>query len=200
VWKVAPAMEVEVYEVRIVGVRPLLMHRPKLTDMQPRRSEIPPPEQEAREALYTDGDLIVVPSLNVKAMLRDAGRNYRIPQRRATYGAYIRAGIDIEPSPNIPLLNPKTNQPYRASRREWKVDVRPVVVQTSRILRARPRFDEWALEFKIINRDPGLLERGMIYKILVDAGRFYGLGDFRPEFGLFKIEKFKISVEKFKIS
>jgi hypothetical protein len=191
--EVVAALEVEVYEVRIVGVRPLLMHRPRLTDMQPRRrSEIPPPEQEAREALYTDGDLIVVPSLNVKAMLRDAGRNYRIPQRRATYGAYIRAGVDIEPSPYIPLLNPRTGQPYRASGREWKIDVRPAVVQMNRVLRARPRFDEWALEFKIVNLDPGLLKRDMIHRILVDAGRFYGLGDFRPDFGLFKVERFNV--------
>jgi hypothetical protein len=184
---------VEVYEVRIVGVRPLLMHRPKLSDMQPkRRSELPTPEQEAREALYTDGDLIVIPSLNVKAMLRDAGRNYKIPQRKATYGAYIRAGIDIEPSPYISLLNPKTNQPYKVSKREWKVDVRPVVVQMNRVLRARPRFDEWALEFRIINLDPGLLKKDMIYRILVDAGKFYGLGDYRPEFGRFKVEKFEV--------
>jgi hypothetical protein len=184
---------VEVYEVRIVGVRPLLMHRPKLSDMQPkRRSELPTPEQEAREALYTDGDLIVIPSLNVKAMLRDAGRNYKIPQRKATYGAYIRAGIDIEPSPYIPLLNPKTNQPYKVNKREWKVDVRPVVVQMNRVLRARPRFDEWALEFRIINLDPGLLKKDMIYRILVDAGKFYGLGDYRPEFGRFKVEKFEV--------
>jgi hypothetical protein len=198
--KVAPAMEgvelmegIEVYKVRIVGVRSLLMHKPRLSNMQPkRRSEIPTPEQEAREALYTDGDLIVIPSLNVKAMLRDAGRNYKIPQRKATYGAYIRAGIDIKPSPYIPLLNPKTNQPYKVSERKWKVDVGPVVVQGSRILRARPRFDEWALEFEITNLDLGLLKRDMIHRILVDAGRFYGLGDFRPEFGLFKVEKFEI--------
>jgi hypothetical protein len=67
-----------------------------------------------------------------------------------------------------------------------------VVVQMSRVLRARPRFDEWALEFKIVNLDPGLLKRDMIYRILVDAGRFYGLGDFRPEFGLFKVERFNL--------
>jgi hypothetical protein len=185
--------EIEVYEVRIVGVRPLLMHRPRLTDMRSRRrSEIPSPEQEAREALYTDGDLIVVPSLNVKAMLRDAGRNYKIPQRKATYAAYIRAGIDIDPSPYIPLLNPKTNQPYTVSKAEWKVDIRLVNVQGNRILRARPRFDDWALEFYIVNLDPGLLKMNMIRKILEDAGRFYGLGDFRPEFGRFKVEKFEV--------
>ena len=187
--EVAPAVEVEVYEVRITGVRPLLMNRPRLSDVQP--SGIPSPEREAREALYADGDIIVVPSLNVKAMLRDAGRSYRIPGRRATYGACARAGIiDVVPSPSIPLLNPKTNKPYRVSEGQWKVDVRPVVAQGSRVLRVRPRFDEWALEFKIANFDPGLLKEETIFKILADAGRLHGLGDFRPEFGLFKVEKF----------
>jgi hypothetical protein len=187
--EVAPAMEVEAYEVRIVGVRPLLVNRPRLSDVQP--SGIPSPEREAREALYADGDIIVVPSINVKAMLRDAGMSYRIPGRRATYGACVRAGIiDVVPSPNIPLLNPKTNKPYRVSGGEWKVDVRPVVVQGSRVLRARPRFDEWALEFEIANFNPGSLKEETIFEILAGAGRFHGLGDFRPEFGLFKVEKF----------
>jgi len=183
---------VEVYGVRVVGVSPLLMHRPNLsTGASRRRSEIPSPEEEALEALYTSGDIIVVPSINVKAMIRDAGRNYRIPQRKATYGAYIKAGVDIEPSPYIPLLNPGTNKPYRVSEKPWAVDIRPVVVQRNRVLRARPRFDNWALEFKVINLDPGLLKADIIKQILVDAGKYYGLGDFRPEFGRFKVEKFE---------
>lgn len=185
-------MEVDVYEVRIVGIRPLLMHRPCLNALaSKRRSEIPAPEEEAKMYLYTDGDVIVIPNLNVKAMLRDAGRNYRIPQRKATYGAYIKAGIDIEPT-NIPLLNPRTNKPYRVSEKGWKVDVRPVVIQGNRIMRARPRFDEWALEFRILNLDPKLLPSGVIGQILTDAGKYYGLGDFRPEFGRFNVEKFEI--------
>jgi hypothetical protein len=60
------------------------------------------------------------------------------------------------------------------------------------VLKARPRFDEWSLEFRIANLDPGLLKRDMIHRILVDTGRFYGLGDFQPEFGLFKVEKFEV--------
>ncbi len=186
--------EVEIYEVRIRGIRPLLMNAPRISKnvVSRRRSEIPNPEEEAYNALYRDGDTIVVPSVNIKAMLRDAGRNYRIPQRKATYAAYIRAGIDIEPSPYVPLLNPRTNRPYRVSERSWVVDVRPVVVQRNRVLRARPRFDEWALEFRVVNLDPGLLKTEVIKQILIDAGKFYGLGDYRPEFGLFKVERFEI--------
>lgn len=193
---VEASQEVEVYFVRIVGTRPLLMHAPAGLDEKRRRSEIPDPEEEAMRYLYRDGDIIVVPSVNIKAMLRDAGRNYRIPQRKATYSPYIKAGIDIEPSPYVPLLNPDTNRPYRVSEKPWVVDIRPVRVQGNRVLRARPRFDKWALEFRIVNLDPGLLKSDVIKQILIDAGRYYGLGDYRPEFGRFKVEKFELVSER----
>jgi hypothetical protein len=73
----------------------------------------------------------------------------------------------------------------------WKVDVRPVVVQRNRILRARPRFDQWELKFEIINNDSTIIHQDTLKKILEDAGKYYGLGDFRPEFGLFKVEEFE---------
>lgn len=186
---------IEIYFVRIVGTRPLLMNAPTGLNEKRRRSELPEPEEEAMRALYRDGDIIVVPSVNIKAMIRDAGRNYRVPQRKATYAAYIKAGIDIEPSPYVPLLDPTTNKPYRVSERKWSIDIRPVRVQNARILRARPRFDKWALEFKIINLDPGILQRDMVKRILIDAGNFYGLGDYRPEFGRFRVEKFEVEKE-----
>jgi len=181
---------VEVYKVKIVGIKPLLMNKPNLTTTEGkkrRRSEIPDPESEAKSRLYLDkkGN-IVIPSLNVKACIRSAGRNYKVPQRKATYASMIRAGLDIEPSPYIPLIHDS-----------WEIDIRPVVVQGNRILRARPRFDKWALEFRIINRDPTILHRDMVKQILEDAGKYYGLGDYRPEFGLFKVEMFKI-VEDFR--
>jgi hypothetical protein len=93
----------------------------------------------------------------------------------------IRAGIDIEPE-WIPVVPDK-----------WVVDIRPVVVNRgSRVLRARPRFDEWSLKFRIINKDPNILRFDVLRKILIDAGRFYGLCDYRPDFGLFKVVKFEV--------
>ena len=176
-------MKEEVYLVRIKGVRPLLMHAPNELGDNPRRrrGEHPSPEEEAEAALYKDTQgNIVIPALNVKAMLREAGRNYKISGRKTTFGAAIRAGIDIEPF-YIPLKH-----------NGWKVDLRPVVVQRSRILRARPRFDEWSLEFTIINKDPNVLLRDTMKRIVEDAGKWMGLGDYRPEFGLFNVEKFEI--------
>jgi len=177
-------MDTERYLVEIKGVKPLLMHAPVDLGDNPRRrrGEHLPPEKEAELYLYRDDkDNIVIPSLNIKAMLRDAGRNYKISGRRTTYGAMIKAGIDIEPYPYVPLEH-----------NGWKVDIRPVVVQRSRILRARPRFDEWGLRFTVVNKDPTVLLRDIMRKVVEDAGKWIGLGDFRPEFGLFELKKFEV--------
>ena len=174
---------VERYRVVIRGVKPLLMHAPTGIGDTPklRRGEHLPPEKEAEMYLYRDEEGVIgIPAINIKAMLRDAGRNYRIRGRKSTYGAMIKAGLDIEPD-FIPIRP-----------QEWTVDIRPVVVQRQRILRARPRFDRWELEFVIVNKDPTILQREMIKRILEDAGKWYGLGDFRPEFGLFEVKRFEV--------
>ena len=177
----------ERYRVKIRGVRPLLMNAPTDLSNYPtrRRGEHLPPKEEAEMRLYKDKEgRICVPAVNIKAMLRDAGRNYRVRGRRSTFGAIIRAAIEIRPF-MVPLKHD-----------EWKVDVRPVVVQRQRILRARPRFDNWELEFEIINKDPDMIPADMVKKILIDAGKYYGLCDFRPEFGLFEVVEFEtISTE-----
>jgi len=169
----------EVYKVKIRGIKPLLMHNPvgNISNVPTRRrSEIPDPEKEAESYLYKDPEgNICIPAYMIKACIRSAGRNYRVKQRYSTYASMIRAGIDIEPE-YIPLKH-----------NGWMVDVRPVVVKGNRILRARPRFDEWELEFKLINKDPAILKFDIIKKILEDAGKYYGLGDYRPEFGLFEV-------------
>lgn len=175
--------EMEVYTVKIVGIKPLLIHAPTGLGDKPklRRGEHLDPKIEAESYLYKDSEgKICIPSVNVKACIRDAGRNYKISGRRTTFASMIRAGLDINPFPHIQLQH-----------NGWAVDVRPVVIQRSRILRARPRFDEWALDFQIINKDPTIIHQDTLKKVIIDAGNYYGLGDFRPEFGLFKVDKFE---------
>jgi hypothetical protein len=175
----------EIYAVKIVGSKPLLIHAPTGLGDKPklRRGEHLEPKVEAESYLYKDTEgRICVPSVNIKACIREAGRNYKVSGRRITFGAVIRAGLDIKPFPYVPLIH-----------NDWKVDVRPVVVQRNRILRARPIFDQWALEFQIINNDPTVIHADMLKKILEDAGKYYGLGDFRPDFGLFIVEKFEVA-------
>lgn len=175
----------EVYPVRIKSTKPLLMHSPQgmISDRPKlRRGEHIDPRDEAESYLYKDAEnRICIPATNIKACIREAGRNYKVSGRRSTFAAMIRAGLEISPD-MVPLLC-----------NGWEADVRSVVIQRARILRARPKFNSWALEFQIMNSDPTVVHSDTLKRILIDAGKFYGLGDFRPEFGLFEVEKFEIS-------
>ena len=172
----------EIYKVKIKGVKPLLIHAPFGIGDKPklRRGEHLEPKVEAEGYLYKDGEgKIVIPAMNVKACLREAGRNYKVSGRKTSFCSMIKAGLEVRPA-NILLIYD-----------EWKVDTRSVVVQHQRIPRSRPRFDEWGLEFEIINKDPTVIHKEILRNIVADAGKWCGLGDFRPEFGLFEVEKFE---------
>jgi len=178
---------VERYRVVLRGIRPLLMHRVALdeTPGPTRAGGRPDPKVEAKHGLYRDKEgRIVVPALNIQASLRAAARRYRVPGRgRATFADYVLSGLSIEPE-DVPLQIPDGRKPEDA----WEIDVRPAVIQKARILRARPRFDQWGLEFFITIRDPSITE-DTLSQILVEAGSSMGLMDFRPLFGLFEVDK-----------
>ena len=174
---------VEIYRVRVKGTKPLLVHAPVGISDKPtrRRGEHFDPKKEAEQALYrNDSGEPCIPAFNVKACLRNAGRNYKVSGRKSTFGAIILAGIDIRPE----MIKIQSND-------GWKIDLRTVVVQRNRIIRARPRFDDWALEFEILNLDPTIIHTETLQRILEDAGKYCGLGDFRPMFGTLQIEEFE---------
>lgn len=176
---------VEKYKVRIRGTRPLLMHRYPTEDylnnnQGPERSATPKdPRIEAEKALYKNKQgKICTPAIHIKGCLIKAGTDYKIPGKgRKTFKDAIKSGIIIEPD-LIPHINQK-----------WELDIRPVVIQRSRIPRARPRFDEWELEFFITVLDERIREP-ILKEILTTAGRFYGIGDYRPNYGLFEVVEF----------
>jgi len=62
-----------------------------------------------------------------------------------------------------------------------------VGVTTSRVMRTRPMFRQWALESELIV-DDGQLDLDQITSIADKAGQMIGLGDYRPRFGRFNVE------------
>jgi hypothetical protein len=173
----------EVYKVKIKCIKSLLMHNPVGIENKPklRRGEHLDPKVEAESYLYKDekGN-IVIPARVIKACIRNAGRNYTVKGRgKTTFASMIRAGLEITPE-NIPLISDG-----------WKVDVQSVIIQRNRIPRARPRFDSWELEFEIVNKDPTIINKDVLKQILIDAGKYYGIGDYRPDYGLFEVINFE---------
>jgi hypothetical protein len=74
------------------------------------------------------------------------------------------------------------------------VDRRSVVVSKARIMCYRPKFMNWSLQFTL-HYDETVLDEDQIIKSCENAGKFVGLGGFRPEkggiFGRFDVELVK---------
>ena len=176
----------EKYKVEIKGMRPLLMNscrcmiEDRLNKPSRGREELTLKEEAEKLLYFDEKETIVIPSLCILGCLRKSATNFKVPGRgRKTHKDFIYAGIKIE-SENIPLI----------AKKEWKVDLQTVVIGSGRIVKARPRFDEWKLNFKIDILDI-IITSTTLKEILVDAGKFNGLCDFRPLFGLFSVEKFE---------
>jgi hypothetical protein len=72
------------------------------------------------------------------------------------------------------------------------VDRRVVSVGQQKVVRTRPCFHDWAVEFEVeVIED--LLDLDILKRVIDDAGRCTGVGDYRPRFGRFqaKVEVLK---------
>lgn len=171
--------------VTIKGTRGLLMHstaamlKPK--DRKVKSSEHDPIE-EAKDCLYlNEAKKICVPSMAVLSAMRKAATQLKkAGAGKKTLKDFVFSGLQITPD-MIELPN-----------QNYEVDIRPVVIMRSRIMRARPLFKTWDLSFKIEIVDEQTWDAGMVRQVLEEAGKYQGLLDFRPLFGTFEV----VSVKK----
>lgn len=172
------------FKVVIKGTRPLLMHN-NVGVLEPKKTKIKSSEydndDQARKVLYfNDKGDISVPSMAILSAMRRAGVNQKKGGAgKKTLKDYVYSGLRINP-----FMIPITPQDY-------KVDVQVVVVNRSRIPRARPRFDEWQLTFNISIVDSDTWDAGNTRLILSEAGQYQGLLDFRPLYGLYEVVSFE---------
>jgi hypothetical protein len=138
------------------------------------------PEKKAEAVLYRDtNENICIPGMNILGTLRDAARDHKAPGKgKRSLKQYILSGIRITPD-----MIPITPQ-------DFTIDARPVVVQRNRVMRWRPKFDDWTLKFQIEIIDPGTISPTTLRNVLEDAGKFIGICDFRPLFGTFSVVHF----------
>jgi len=78
--------------------------------------------------------------------------------------------------------------------KDWDfLDRRRVVIQRNAITRIRPAMKEgWKAKFDLQVLLPEYVTPSLLSSALTDAGRLVGVGDFRPTFGRFRVEEFKI--------
>lgn len=122
-------------------------------------------------------------------MLRATMRRGAIKFKRGL-GDLLRSGVDIDEM-NVPLLygGPRDRTPLFADSRF--VDRRTVKLKkTTTVVRTRPRFNEWALAFTLVI-DTSSIGVQDVENSLRQAGQYCGIGDYRPDFGRFKIRKYE---------
>lgn len=179
-----------IFSVGVEGTAPLLMHSPSgLGEKKYARGVIPSPEEEAKNALYTDCDgNIIVPARCIEgALVKSASAKSAPGQGKKTFKQFVLGGLQVIPE-EVPLIS----DPYI-------IDKRRCVIMRQGIIRCRPRFNEWKLNFDIKIIDAYLLGHGMdanLKMIIEDAGSLVGLLDYRPKFGRFKVTKFEMKSER----
>jgi len=167
-------------KVGIKGMSPLLMHR--FPNEPVEAIEKKSPEDQAEIAAYRtpDGKLYVPAIALSRAIV--SGATYSKGKGRGSLQKQVAACVFV--TPETILLNQK----------KYNVDSRPVVIPATkgRVMRHRPRFDDWKLAFTL-EFDENLLMENQLRKIMDDTGSRVGLLDFRPEkkgsFGRFMITK-----------
>lgn len=187
-------------DVKIKGTAPLLQHRfpmPSLETMSKggtKRTGAVDYTQEWKEYFYANSDgEIYQPASHIEGTMIKAAVNFKVTGRgRKTYKDLFRAAVFVTPdeihhdSFTVPdELDTDADKPLY-------LDMRPVVIQRSRVVRIRPAFKAgWELEFTIEVLDDQIAPE-LVQDVLALAGKTVGIGDHRPRFGRFAITRFEV--------
>ena len=174
----------------IQGTAPLLLHRYDVRAVAHKTSlpkgSLQRKTDDLESYLYRDErGLIGFPGTNIKRCLVQAGRYFDDPRssgRRKQATELLSATLLIDP--DMPLLK-VDGLPIEAA--EF-TDCRRVVIQRQAAARERPGFRAgWRLSFHVTSLDARYVPTTLIRDLLSYAGRFIGIGDYRPDFGRFQV-------------
>ena len=171
----------QVVDASIMGVRPLLQNA--MTDgdsnQAAKRGQVYDDKEEAEKRLITNGKgELCQPAIHLESSMIRAAVEFKFKGQK-TYKDLFKAAVFVEP-----LMVPHKDE-------GWVIDKQYVVIGKARILRCRPRFDSWALDFTVRILDDRV-QPLIVQQVLETAGKYYGIGDYRPRFGLFEVTEFEV--------
>jgi hypothetical protein len=198
-----------VVDVKIVGRTPLLMHWDNLEwadDMEAWKNKAAnkaaskagddrTPAWRWIGSLYNDGSHAVMPSDNVMRALMEAGAMVPTGKGKSTFKAKTQSGSQPM-APSFALIvhgKPLPYGPIAALRDEtsfanhkaavkdlgFELSVKRATIGQSKHVRVRPMFSDWATTISLAIIDDQI-DNEALAQILDCAGRFKGLGDWRP--------------------
>ena len=184
-------------QIEIRGITPLLIHRFSEQAEQAktsRRIEATKrdPREEAKKNAYIAKDgTFYFSAFAIPNAMGSAGSNHKATGTRKTLRFVVPSAVRMA-SDMVTIMN------GTGPAKDFEVDSRPVTIPATkgRIMRHRPRWDNWEAVFNM-SIDDDLLSVEMAHQLLNEAGMSIGIGDFRPEkrgpFGTFRVTKFESS-------
>ena len=174
-------------KVEITGQTPLLMNNPKSmidsakSSVRQTTKKYDLDEDAERLAYKKKSGELYVPSAAIKGTIVNAASYKKIGKYAAK--PIIAGGVFIMEEE----LGLKT--------KKYNLDIRTVVIQKARVVKARPKVDKWKLAFELRYNEKMIGDSLIIKDILDEAGERVGILDFRPQklgsFGMFKVTKWQ---------
>ncbi len=181
--------------VEIRGVTPLLIHRfaEQAEQAKPTRKmmvqNVEPRVEAEKNAYIAKDGTFYFNAFSIAAAMGNAGSNHKMRGSRKSLRFVVPCAV-LVPADAITILNGD------GPAKNFEVDSRPVTIPATkgRVMRHRPRFDNWGAKFELQVNDE-LLDVETAHQLLNEAGQSIGIGDFRPEkrgpFGTFRVTLFK---------
>ncbi len=177
---------------RIIGQSPLIMHNGRSADpldafaremkeITSKRIRTDADHErlaklEFMAGLYVEGGRPVIPGMVIEAALVQAAK-------KSKSGAQAKAGLFCEGNFLLEYEGPVEPEALWAEP-GFRLTAGVRVGQV-RIMRTRPKFDDWAAEVEV-RYQPDLLNPAGIGRFMEVAGSVVGIGDWRPRFGRFE--------------
>jgi len=127
--------------------------------------------------LYWDDKIgLYMPGENVEACIREGAKARKKGKDIVKGFSVTELKIPVDIGEKLTLEQMRDDYRFR--------DTRPMKVKTSRVMRTRPRFNNWRLEFDAVY-DENMLDFATIVSAIEYAGQYVGLCDSRPKYGKF---------------
>ena len=189
----------ETLKMRMVGTAALLMHNGQLAD--PTNEFTKAVKLVAGQKKKTDEQMLELkrlewmgsfvqdekgrPALKADQVLATIIEGARKSKRGKDAQAAVLVGGDLMFFP-LEIRGPKTIEEIWQDARFC--DYRSVVISGKRVMRARPIFKTWACTVEVLI-DSEIINATDVFDAMRIAGERIGVGDFRPRYGRFSVER-----------
>jgi hypothetical protein len=202
-------MKANRYKIELTGETPLLLHHDNIAwaDVLAKWGKDPANKKNSVAGddrspafrwignLYVDGGLVVVPSDNLMTMLREGGAKCPTGKKGATFKRQTQSGIVVDQAAWPITIGGKTlaydrikplmeeedfsKHSEAVAAMGFDIFVKRAKVAMAKHIRVRPRFDKWSVEGTVTVLDD-TITKDVLENIVVFAGMYSGLGDWRP--------------------